>query len=489
MNLGEKINELRKKSNMTQEMLADAIGVTAQAVSKWERGVSNPDLYLIPALAELFGVTADNLLGIPQKADGSETNEKLEQRVLYLERLVGMLMAGDADEALEYSLSEARPLLRYDFTQMTAEEFAQWRISNGKDIETNSSIRFRSAPEMRITGKIVDPQIVNESINLDLTGINRICIRLRTFSSNRRSEQLQIFFKTREDDVWDAKKCINFNYGTNQTANLNIYISNPHWVGTLTGLRIDTATNYSDRSEVGMISLIDYNGVVRYMCEFDDQNSERKNWKLVNADEIPSANSIAFRTARIDKKKAVFDPMLVNDHVNFDIGKAKHVHIRMRTDPIDQNLKGWTSNNKFVNAELSVFFKTESSNLYNEQKRVRFFYVAGAGMVDLYVDMSKNGFWNGRLTGLRLDPTEIIDAKYEIELIEILEPTSSVRSASLLKDIQERLDSLELITESFEDSVDMKDELEGRIDDLENKIDDLENKIDDLENKIEELEN
>ena len=70
-----------------------------------------------------------------------------------------------------------------------------------------------------------------------------------------------------------------------------------------------------------------------------------------------------------------------------------------------------------------------------------------------------------------------------------MEPTSSVRSASLLKDIQERLDSLELITESFEDSVDMKDELEGRIDDLENKFDDLENKIDDLENKIEELEN
>ena len=108
MNLGEKINELRKKNNMTQEMLADAIGVTAQAVSKWERGVANPDLYLIPALAELFCVTADELLGMPPKSEGISPNEKLEQRVLYLERLVGMLMAGDADDALEYMLGDDR---------------------------------------------------------------------------------------------------------------------------------------------------------------------------------------------------------------------------------------------------------------------------------------------------------------------------------------------------------------------------------------------
>ena len=473
MNLGEKINELRKKSNMTQEMLADAIGVTAQAVSKWERGVANPDLYLIPALAELFCVTADELLGMPPKSEGISPNEKLEQRVLYLERLVGMLMAGDADDALEYSLSEAKPLLRFDFSQMTDTERAKWHIQNGKDIEAKGCIRFRSVPEMRVVGTVIDPQLVNESIKLDLVGINRISIRLRTFS-NRRADQLQIFFKTQADDVWDEKKCISAAYGTNQTANLNLHITNPHWFGTLTGLRIDTATNYSERSEVGMISLIDYNGVVRYICEFDESNPEIKNWRLEHATAIPSANSIAFRTEPVDRKKAVFDPMLVNDSVDFDIGRSKHIHIRMRTDPTDPNIRGWNSNNKYYNAYLNIFFKTESSNIYNEQKRVRLDYVAGAGMVDLYVDMSRNGFWNGKLTGLRLDPTEIIDAKYDIELIEILEPTANVRSASLLKDIQDRLDSLELITETFEDSVDMIDDLECRIDDLESRIDDME---------------
>ena len=53
MNLGEKINELRKRHQMTQEMLAEQLSVSPQAVSKWERGVANPDLGLIPALAAI----------------------------------------------------------------------------------------------------------------------------------------------------------------------------------------------------------------------------------------------------------------------------------------------------------------------------------------------------------------------------------------------------------------------------------------------------
>lgn len=473
MNLGDKINELRKRSNMTQEMLADAIGVTAQAVSKWERGVANPDLYLIPPLAELFSVTADELFGRPPQKSFTEDNEngKLEQRILYLENLVGMLMAGDTDEALEYSLSEARPLLRFNFAEMTADERKVWHVRNGRDIRSEEgSLLFRSAPEECIIGKLVDPQIINENIELDLTGINHLSISLRTFSNNR-TENLQIFFKTKEHPTWDEQKSIRFSYQTMQTVNLSTYFSNPYWFGTLTGLRIDTTSNYSDRSEVGMISLSDYNGEVRYMCEFNAQNPEIKNWKLVNATDLCSTNSIAFRSEYVDRKKVFFDPILENNSLNFDIGVSKHIHIRMRTDPINPNLKGWTTNNKFYNAFLNIYFKTESSDNYNEQKRVRLDYVAGAGMVDLYVDMSKNGFWNGKLTGFRLDPTEYIDARYEIELIEILESTAKSRSSSLLKDIQDRLDSIELVADSLQGMV---DEFQCRIDDLEGRIDDLE---------------
>ena len=61
--LCEKISELRKGCNMTQEALATRLGITFQAVSKWENGVSCPDIILLPELAGIFGVSVDELFG------------------------------------------------------------------------------------------------------------------------------------------------------------------------------------------------------------------------------------------------------------------------------------------------------------------------------------------------------------------------------------------------------------------------------------------
>lgn len=57
------IVRLRKQLGLTQEQLAGRLGVTYQAVSKWENGQSCPDIMLIPMLADLFGITIDELFG------------------------------------------------------------------------------------------------------------------------------------------------------------------------------------------------------------------------------------------------------------------------------------------------------------------------------------------------------------------------------------------------------------------------------------------
>ena len=69
MMIGEKIKELRKRNGMTQEKLAEKLCISYQSVSKWECGQSSPDLSLILPLTRIFGVSADELLGITEADD------------------------------------------------------------------------------------------------------------------------------------------------------------------------------------------------------------------------------------------------------------------------------------------------------------------------------------------------------------------------------------------------------------------------------------
>jgi len=61
MNIGTKIKELRKQRGITQEQLANSIGISFQAVSKWENNLALPDISLAPILASYFGVSMDEL--------------------------------------------------------------------------------------------------------------------------------------------------------------------------------------------------------------------------------------------------------------------------------------------------------------------------------------------------------------------------------------------------------------------------------------------
>ena len=62
--MGEIICTLRKEKGMTQKDLADQLGITDRAVSKWERDVAFPDTATIPKLASIFGVSVDDLMNV-----------------------------------------------------------------------------------------------------------------------------------------------------------------------------------------------------------------------------------------------------------------------------------------------------------------------------------------------------------------------------------------------------------------------------------------
>ncbi len=79
--LGDKIRNLRKAANMTQEQLADRLGMSCQAVSRRENGTAYPDLELLTPLAEIFGVTSDFLLGIPEEKKEQEAKKLFTELV------------------------------------------------------------------------------------------------------------------------------------------------------------------------------------------------------------------------------------------------------------------------------------------------------------------------------------------------------------------------------------------------------------------------
>ena len=64
MELGKKIKQLRFKAGLTQEQLAEKLGIGAQSVSKWENAVAMPDITALPLLAEIFGVSIDDLFDL-----------------------------------------------------------------------------------------------------------------------------------------------------------------------------------------------------------------------------------------------------------------------------------------------------------------------------------------------------------------------------------------------------------------------------------------
>ena len=101
MEIGSKIKQLRYKCGLTQEQLASRLGISAQSVSKWENAVAMPDITLLPMLAEVFGVSIDELfdLTVEQKL------KRIENR-MYAEEEFSEPLFKEYEEFLTAQLAE-----------------------------------------------------------------------------------------------------------------------------------------------------------------------------------------------------------------------------------------------------------------------------------------------------------------------------------------------------------------------------------------------
>ena len=149
MELGKKIKQLRFKAGLTQEQLADKLGIGAQSVSKWENAVAMPDITLLPLLAEIFGVSIDDLFDLTTEQrfnrieNRMDAEEELPQDVFweYEEFLKGQLVSEEhkkrATELIAYLYwhrmntyaQKAAHYAKDAITRTPAEKGCQWILN------------------------------------------------------------------------------------------------------------------------------------------------------------------------------------------------------------------------------------------------------------------------------------------------------------------------------------------------------------------------
>lgn len=138
--IGKRISEFRKSKDMTQYELADKLSISFQAVSNWERGNSMPDISKLPELAEIFGVTIDDIIGhnntvlhdviSSQSPNANEYSDADISEAAYLlkpSQIEDILINTDYHPRV---LSTVLPFL----SDKTIEEITDEHIKNGKSV-------------------------------------------------------------------------------------------------------------------------------------------------------------------------------------------------------------------------------------------------------------------------------------------------------------------------------------------------------------------
>ncbi len=109
--LGTRISELRKAKGLKQDDIAEALGVSAQAVSKWENDISCPDITALPKLARLLGVTVDELLSGEERAT-AETEYLPEGYRKKPEDMLLRIKVDDEEEKTKVRVNLPIPLIK-----------------------------------------------------------------------------------------------------------------------------------------------------------------------------------------------------------------------------------------------------------------------------------------------------------------------------------------------------------------------------------------
>lgn len=160
LKLGENLKKFRLQRELTQEQLADILGVSAQAVSRWENGTTYPDITLLPVIASYFEITLDELMGM----DSLKSEEHLKE-------LLGQLEENGSKGLIYENILLLRDAVKtyptnYELQFRLVNQLAFCEYKDGRGLSEEEKISFnREAAEIgnRILSHCTDGVIINRT--------------------------------------------------------------------------------------------------------------------------------------------------------------------------------------------------------------------------------------------------------------------------------------------------------------------------------------
>ena len=188
LNFAENFKRLRKAKELTQEKTADSLGVSSQSVSRWELGICYPDIELLPAIANYFGVTVDELLS-------NDVRSKKKDFEFYFEKV--KTLSDDTEECIDFVKEYCRKYPEEDYfvydLMYAIREYAVGDVEKTekympvllKNAERLMETRYRSAV-IQLMATLCDEKELNKWLDMaPYTGFSRrYCLIARAEARN-----------------------------------------------------------------------------------------------------------------------------------------------------------------------------------------------------------------------------------------------------------------------------------------------------------------
>lgn len=172
--ISEKICEFRKARSLTQEKLGEQLNISSQAVSKWEKGDSMPDIMILPKLCEILGITVDALLEVPTSVKKESCMNNLSE---YAKEIGGIKASFEAikacSNAVDNQMNRGSALQAYDGIRICTSGGIGF-VVNGEN-QMNTILNTDIEHVKKICGLLSDENVLKIMRSLDFSrGVSEI---------------------------------------------------------------------------------------------------------------------------------------------------------------------------------------------------------------------------------------------------------------------------------------------------------------------------